>query len=104
MAMGAAFMCILELEKEVLRLWYHVSVLSKRLTGGKKEDKTEEKVQMAVQNEVEAKVAAIAAPPIVSGVYKAMAKEVVDEESDSVAEEVVAVIETMSVGTKEGED
>jgi len=31
MAMGAAFMRILELEKEVSRLRYHMSVLSKRL-------------------------------------------------------------------------
>ena len=30
MAMGAAFMCILELEKEVAKLRHHVLVLSKR--------------------------------------------------------------------------
>ena len=111
MAMGAAFMRILELEKEVSRLRHHVSVLSKRLNGGGVKGKGEEKEEVAeevaeteAEAEVEAEkgigaeVAAVGAPPITSGAYKVVAEVV------GVAEEVVAGIETMSVGSEVDED
>jgi len=107
MAMGGAFMCILELEKEVLRLRHHVSVLSKRLNEKGEERKVEEKEEVAevvaeaeaeAGLEVEAVVAAIGVPPITSGVYKVVAKE------EDVAEEIVAEVESMSVGSGEDED
>jgi len=107
MAMGAAFMGILELEKEVSRLRHHVSVLSKRLSGKEREKKVEEKEEVAevvAEAEAEAEVgsgaevAAVGAPPITSGVYKVVA-EVEDRE-----EEIVAGVESMSVGSGDDED
>jgi len=102
MAMGAAFMCILELEKEVSRLRHHVSVLSKRLNGKGEEKMVAKKEEVAevlvAEAEAEAEVAAVGGPPITSGVYK-----VVVEEED-VAEEIVAGVELMSVGSGDDED
>jgi len=107
MAMGAAFMRILELEKEVSRLRHHVSVLSKRLNGKEKGKGVVEKEEVAevvaeaeAEAEVveEAEVAAVGTPPITSGVYKVVAEAV------DVAEEIVAGVETMSVGSEEDED
>jgi len=107
MAMGAAFMRILELEKEVSRLWHHVSVLSKRLSGRKEEEKVEEEEEVAAvvaeaeaeaEERVEAEVAAVGAPPITSGIYKVVA------EVEDVAEEIVAGVESMSVGSRDDED
>jgi len=107
MVMGAAFMCILELEKEVSRLRHHVSVLSKWLNGRGEEKMIEEREEVAevvaeaeAEAEIvgEAEVAAVGAPPIASGVY-----EVVAEEED-MAEEIVAGVESMSVGSRDDED
>jgi len=101
MAMGTAFMHILELEKKVLRLRHHVLVLSKRLNGKGKEEGIEEKEEMAevvAEEVVEAKVAAGGGPPITSGVYKAVA------EQEDVAEEIVAGVESRSVGSEDDQD
>jgi len=103
MAMGAAFMCILELEKEVSRLRHHVSVLSKRLHEKGEEKRVEEKEEVAevvaeAEAEAEAEVAAVGVPPITSGVYKVVAEGV------DVAEEIVAGVESMSVGSRDDED
>jgi len=107
MAMGAAFIHILELEKEVSRLRHHVSVLSKRLNGREEGKKVEEKEEVAevvaeaeaeAEGRVEAEVAAVGTPPIASGVYKVVA------EVEDVAEEVVAGVESMSVGSEQDED
>jgi len=108
MAMGAAFMRILELEKEVSRLRHHVSVLSKRLNGRREgktvEEKKEEVAEVVAEAEAEAEtedeaeVAAVGAPPITSGVYKVVAEE------EDVAVEIVAGVESMSVGSEEDED
>jgi len=107
MAMGAAFMRILELEKEVSRLGHHVSVLSKRLNGEGEKKKVEEKEEVAgvvaeaeaeAEREVVAEVAAVGTPPIASGVYKVVAEEKV------VVDEVVAGVESMSVGSEADED
>ena len=106
MAMGAAFMRILELEKEVSRLQHHVSVLSKRLNGREKKEDIEEKeevarvvaeTEVAAETVVEAEVTAVGAPPITSGVYKDVAEEGV------VAEGIVAGLDAVSVGSEEDE-
>jgi len=107
MAMGAAFMRILELEKEVSRLRHHVSVLSKRLNGKEKREEETEKEEVAevvaeaeaeAEEGVEAGAAAVGTPPITSGVYKVVA------EKEVVASEVVAGIEAMSMGSEVDED
>jgi len=71
MAMGGAFMHILELEKEVSKLRHHMSVLSKQLKGKGEEKRVEEKEEVAAvvaKAEAKAEVAAIGAPHITSGV------------------------------------
>jgi len=117
MAMGAAFMHILELEKVVSRLRDHVSVLSKRLNGKGEEKRIEGKEEVAevvaeaeAEAEIvceaeaeagivgEAEVAAVGAPPSTSGVYKVVAEE--EDEAD----EIVTGVESMSVGSEEDED
>jgi len=107
MAMGAVFMRILELEKEVSRLRHQVSVLSKRLNGKGGKEKIEEKEEVAevvaeaeaeAEIEDEAEVAAVGTPPSASGVYKVVAGE------ENVAEKIVAGVESMSVGSRDDED
>jgi len=107
MAMSAAFMRILELKKEVSRLRHHVSVLSKRLKGKEEGGKVEEKEEVAeevaeaeaeAEEKVGAEVAAVGTPPIASGVYKVVAVEEV------VMEEIVAGVESISVGSEGDED
>jgi len=101
MVIGAAFISILELEKEVSRLWHHVSILSKRLKGWEEEKRVEEKDEVGevvAEVVVETEVAAVGAPPITSGVH-----EVVAEEED-VAGEILAGVESMSVGLEVDED
>jgi len=77
MAMGAAFIRILELEKAVSKLRHDVSGLSKRLKRRGEQKKVEEKEEVAevvAEDESEAEimdeaeVAAVGAPPITSGV------------------------------------
>ena len=100
-------MRILELEKEVSRLWHHVSVISKRLNGREIEERVKEKEEVAevvAETEVEAEiegedeVAAVGAPSITSGVYKAVT------EKEDVAVEIVAGEEAISVGLEDDED
>jgi len=101
MVMGAAFMRILDLEKEVSRLRHHVLVLSKRLKEKGEERMVEEKEEVAevvAEAEAEAEVAAVGAPSITSGVYKVVAEE------EDVAGEIVAGVEAMSVGLRDDED
>jgi len=101
LALGVAFMRIQELEKEVSRLRHHVLVLLKRLNGKEKESRVEEKEEVAevvAEAEVEAEVAAVGAPSITGGVYKVVAEE------EGVADEIVAGVESMSVGLEDDED
>jgi len=96
-------MRILELEKEVSRLRHHVSVLSKRVNRGEQKKGVEEKEEVAevvaeAEERVEAEVAAVGAPPITSGVYKVVA------DKEVVAEEIVAGVKSMSVGSERDED
>ena len=77
MAMGAAFRRILELEKEVSRLWHHVSILLKGLNGKGERKGVEENEEVAevvaeaeaeAEERVDTEVAAVGASPITSGV------------------------------------
>jgi len=67
LALGVAFMRIQELEKEVSRLRHHVSVLSKRLKGGKEKGKEREKEEVAVRGDDKAEVVDVGTSPITSG-------------------------------------
>jgi len=95
LALCVALMRIQELEKEVSRLRHQVSVLSKKLNGRKEEKRVEEREEVA---EVVAEVAAVGAPPITSGVYKVVA------EGEDVVDEIMAGVESMSVGSEDDED
>jgi len=112
MAMGAAFMRIIELEKEVARLRHHVSVLTKR--GNRREERIRALIEAEVGRQERGKedvaeVEAVGASPITSGAYKVVAEEesvagdrIVVEGSE--AEEIGAGVEAMSVGSEEDED
>jgi len=109
MAMSAAFMHILSLEKEVARLRHHVSVLSKLLDRRERKGKGVEKGKLVVQDESEEKVAAVGMPLIASGIYKVVAEEQIVADGSGAgeirdgAEEIVAKVETMRVGFEEDE-
>jgi len=103
LAIGAAFMRILELDKGVLRLWHYVLVLLKWLNRKEEKGKGKEKEEVAVRGEVEAEVVAVGASLIASGAYKAVAEKN-DVAVEVRAEEIVAGIEVMSVGSEDDED